>query len=582
MAGWFTRQLNATLVAWWWLLALPAMAQTVSVPLSHWIYDWLERWETAGLIEQVYDHSRPYSRIETAGYLVELWHTYRSHPERFSRTDRQYLQYALAEFEEELPDSIRQAVSPSDVYRAWRIKEQLGGWLPDRLYGNHRNFVDFHYLDFDLYADPLFQLTRREFVDSEGRVTEETRRSNGFMFRGGLGPYVAFSFMLTDNNVRRTPKIPKVQVLEESGFPFIQRQDNGSADFDENIATLNIAYKYLWLVFGREFNEWGAGHSGQLILSSNAPVYDQIKLVLRYWRFKFTHITAFTEYIDPASRTLVYASPSINTFWAGNRLELYLGRGVQFGLSESVVYGNRSLELGYLNPLGFFASLEHFYGDRDNTALSLDLAWRVRAGLKFYGEWFIDDLTVSKLGTRWFGNKFGYQVGAFLVDPLGLPGVDGLIEYTRIKPYVYSHSVADYNKYKQYDTLLGHYLGPNSDGWLVRLRWYAGRRWRFQLEGQTYRHGSNPADRNVGGDPDLPFRFGVDNPNASFLDGLRVERDALGLAVRYEWIRRWYLRAELQQVRIGNAGWDTVFRLQTSLNFGFRKEPFRTFEPAIR
>jgi hypothetical protein len=557
------------------------IGQTVNVPLTHPIYDILERWETQGFIENTYNHTKPFSREEVAVYLKEVFEKYTTNPERFSSVDEQYLRYFASEFSEELQklETNLPDYSKTNRFYLFREKRPLSSIWPKFLYANNRNLLSKNYKDFSIYIDPLGQISNDDFLSDSDSIKTVHRISNGFLFRGNLGDNFGFYFMLTDNHIWQDPDFQRTEVIEESGFPYLQFGDDRAADFDENVAYLTFKYKYFYLLYGRDYNQWGVGHKGNLMLSTNAPIYDQIKLMVRYWRFKITHITAAIQYVPPAARESIKSAYPIDVYWAGNRFEFYLGKGVQVGFAESIVYGNRSLQIGYLNPLAFFKSIEHYYGDRDNGAISFDASWRVFPGIKIYGEWFIDDIITTKLGSDWFGNKFGYQTGIFIVDPFKLPGLDALVEYSRVKPYVYGHSLNDYNKYKNYDTILGHYIGSNSDDWFIRLRYYAHRRLRLQLDFENYRHGKNDS-LNVGGDPDFPFRFGVDNEDVQFLNGDRIYRTVLGGEVQYELLRNLFLSFKYHQIESDKVEWEPIYSFQVKFNFGYRNESAKLFEPA--
>ncbi len=575
-------------------LAALTGAQTVGVPLSDQGYDTIERWETRGLIDGVFNGTRPFSRLEMAGYVKQALVKYQKTPEKFTRVDQEELCYLALEFKEEL-----EQLDAPEICTGWRpriyylMHAPLFKHLNTTIYTNNRNFLSFHHGEFDIYADPIFNVSLQDRMAAtrpedmtlfEGRSFSKKRQdrsSNGFLFRGRLGKFLGFYFNLTDNRVNdeywKGREIP-YEVLQESGWPYLTRHPNGSYEFDENVAYLTFNSKYFYALYGRDYNQWGVGHHGNLFLSTNAPVYDQIKMVIRYWRFKYTHLTAFLEYISPEGRYSIKAQPFTNVYWSGNRLELNAGRGLQLGFSESVVYGNRSLALGYLHPLTFYKSLEHYYGDRDNGALGFDFEWRLVPGLKVYGEWFIDDITTSKLGTDWYGNKFGWQGGFLLVNPFSLPDYDLLVEYTRIKPYVYSHSVQDYNKYKHYDTILGHFIGPNSDDIYTRLRKRFSKFLSVYADFEQYRHGSNPPDRNVGGDPDMPHLAG-DSPDAIFLDGIKTTQKVWGGGLRYEFIRNLIAELNYHRIEIDQASPQNLISVRFSFNFGYRAEILRNIFP---
>jgi len=558
--------------------------QTVNVPLTHWVYDVLERWETHGFIENTYDHTKPFSRDEVAEYLSEVFRKYAESKAQFSSIDEQFLRNCASEFSEELQKlgAPLPEYSRANRFYLFRETKPLSSIWPKFLYSNNRNMLSINHDEFHLYADPLAQISSEDYLSATDTISTLHRISNGFLFRGSLGTTIGFYFMLTDNHISRDPDFHRTEVIEESGWPYLQFGNDKAADFDENVAYLTFKHKYFYLLYGRDYNQWGVGHRGNLMLSTNAPIYDQIKLVVQYWRFKITHITAAIQYVPSQARNSIKSVNPIDVYWAGNRFEFYMGKGIQIGFAESIIYGNRSLQMGYLNPLAFFKSIEHYYGDRDNGAISFDAAWRILPGLKIYGEWFIDDIITTQLGSEWFGNKFGYQAGIFIVDPLNIPGVDILLEYSRVKPYVYSHSVYDYNKYKHYDTILGHYIGPNSDDWFARLRFYPHRRLRLQLDFENYRHGKNDVanDINVGGDPDYPFRFGTDEDDASFLAGERIYRTVAGGEIQYELLRNFFLNFRVHQIESDVVKSETLYSFRLKFNFGYRNESIGYYEPA--
>jgi hypothetical protein len=572
------------LYIFWFLIGFlyTLFAQTVSVPLSHWVYDALDRWEVRGIIKSVMNGSKPFTRREIAEYISQVVENYRKNPQNFSKTEQEQLKYLLVDFQEDISDLIELLPTEKIVPRLRKIVDRkpfitLGKYV----YKNSRNFLVIQQDDFNLFADPIFNIDSQDMFALEQGKFNQTRWSNGLQSWGNLGKHLGFFFNLTDNHVKdqrwKNEEIT-FQVLEESGWPYLTKTGKGAWDYNENVAYLTFSHKFVYFLFGREYNEWGVGYHGKLLLSTNSQLYDQLKLVLRYWRFKLTHLTAFLQYISPEARTYMKDQPYINTYWSGNRLDLNAGKGLKLGISEAVVYGDRSLQLGYLNPLAFFKSLEHFYGDRDNGLISLDFQWRIFSGLKIYGEWLIDDLTSSKLGSKFYGNKFGWQTGMVIVNPLGINDVDFLLEYARIKPYVYSQSYKDYNKYKHYDTILGHYIGPNSDNLYVRLRKNFSKHCQFTILYQKYRHGSNLPERNVGGDPDRPW-MPEDARDVKFLEGIQVKQTVLGFSIKYEFFRNFFGEFLYRYSQYTPPDWKSFFSARLSFNFGYRNESFKNVFP---
>jgi hypothetical protein len=150
-----------------------------------------------------------------------------------------------------------------------------------------------------------------------------------------------------------------------------------------------------------------------------------------------------------------------------------------------------------------------------------------------HGELLIDDVSTTRLGEGFYGNKLGYQGGLEYYDLLGLNNTRLVCEYTRIEPYVYSHKYA-INSYQQYGQILGAATGPNSDVATAALGCMVSRPLDISLWAQLRRHGANPASgRNVGGDFKRPWGPG-DSKHVSFLDGDLETTQSLGLSMRWE------------------------------------------------
>ena len=303
------------------LYSINGVGQTVNVPLAHPVYDILERWETQGYIENTYSHTKPFSRDEIAGYLNEVFEKYTTNPEKFSSVDEQYLRYFASEFSEELhkQDTTLPDYSKENRFYLFKEKKPISSIWPKFLYSNNRNLLSKNYKDFFIYVDPLGQVSNDDFLSDSDSFKTIHRISNGFLFRGSLGSNIGFYFMLTDNHIWQDPDFHRTEVIEESGFPYLQFGNDKAADFDENVAYLTFKHKYLYILYGRDYNQWGVGHKGNLMLSTNAPIYDQIKLVVRYWRFKITHITAAIQYVPPAARQSIKSAYPINVYWIGPR-----------------------------------------------------------------------------------------------------------------------------------------------------------------------------------------------------------------------------------------------------------------------
>jgi hypothetical protein len=177
-------------------------------------------------------------------------------------------------------------------------------------------------------------------------------------------------------------------------------------------------------------------------------------------------------------------------------------------------------------------------GDRDNIVWSGDIEVNLIRGASFYGELLIDDLKTSKLGTDFIGNKFGYIGGVHIVNPLRVGNTSLNLEYSRLDPFVYTHFYP-INVYKNWNAGLGSDLPPNSERWLVKIRWKPLYSLSCGLAGSYLRHGANTNILNAGGDIDTPPDFGQNY--APFLEGELREDKILEVTVDWEPLENYFV-----------------------------------------
>jgi hypothetical protein len=438
-----------------------AVSQSVYVPLNHWAYDFVERMEARGVVRGVLDGTRPYSRDEMARYLVQV-ERYQQSGGQLNRVEQEQLDYLRFEFREEFE---RLTGKDGHSYDSDFARLRRSRWLPDFLYRNGRNLLSWQVDDFAVNVDPIlyrdYSFANPDTVPNTDRVF---RHTGGFTLWGNLGKSLGFYFNARDTREWGSRKYPNIFNITMPGLGFV----NGYGSYiyhDETIAYLIFRLPRLQLMFGKDFNVWGHGYRGNLSLSDNATSYDQIKVQARFWRIKFTSFLGFlrtypTIYKDngvPAEKNV-----------AAHRLEVAIFPWLSLAAYETVIFGNRRFDPAYLNPIMFYRSAEHFWGNQDNVTMGLDMKLTAIPNLKLYGELFIDDLFIGRLGEGYYGNKVAFQLGALWVDILGIPNLDARAEYTRVEPYVYTHD-KPINTYQNFTTVLGHWTGPNSYDLLVQL-----------------------------------------------------------------------------------------------------------------
>ena len=530
---------------WIWGLLLtlcPGMLwASTNVPLGYWGYDVLERWEAKGLISSARLGSRPLSRIEMAEWINKVM---RERPP-LDPTEWGELSRLQQEFGEELLQIGTGLIRP---------KRREPGM------GRVRRMLD---------GGPLAmwqEVQRKIRIDYVGRIrgtfhtgdtydsTEKIyQRTSGARIRGD---FERFSFYVEARDTQEygTRTYQERSDVFETGVGYVTLK-RGRASYDETIAYLVWKLPWFHLELGKDDLRWGPGYRGTLILSDYGPSFDMIKLKARYGQFTFTSVTGFLR------STLVDSVRSIRDhgqlkalprqkYLTAHRLEISLSHRADLGLTEMVIYGDRGLEWTYINPIMFYWSGEHHLGDQDNALMAFDLSVRIAQGLQGYGTFLIDDLTKSKLGTDWYGNKFAYLGGLFWVDPMGLRDTDLRLEVARIDPWVYTHRFA-INAYTNYNWPLGHWLGPNADDLFAEVRHRFAPNVEIALWAEQERHGRNESERDVGEDLYDGWQEG-DSEHKSFLSGIVEKTRRYGLRATYEILPNLLLRVEAQQMHSEN------------------------------
>jgi len=484
-----------------------SFSQTVYVSSEHWVYEYLERLEAKQFLPFVLNATRPMTRVEIAGYINSVY----QNKQKLNRVERDQLQYLIGEFREELPGIYSRQTTTLDRITGSKWLDPV---LPDIIYANGRNLLSVSSGPLRFYWDPI--LSRKRLYATADTLADKERvfeDSNGFVFWGTIGNNVGFYTNVRDTREWGTRSYPGRLNTTAERLGFVQGSGGEQIYHDETSAYVVLNYKSFYFQFGKDKNLWGPGYRGQLGLSDWATSYDFAKLQVISRRFKFTALWGVLQHYN----TDFFIGNHKEKYIAAHRLEFAPFDFMELGLYETLIYSGRKFEPGYLNPVMFYRSAEHYLGDRDNATMGLDVELTLVPNTKIYGELFLDDLTTGKLGSGFYGNKFAYLVGGYYVDAAGIPNVDVRIEYARVRPYTYSHKF-DLNSYRHYSTGLGHWTGPNSDDLYLELAYRYSRRLKFKSFFEARRHGANADSVNYGGSIFIPHHS-EDPENVQILDG---------------------------------------------------------------
>jgi len=549
----------AVIAGFIWMPSPSRSEPTSYLPVTHRAYDFLERMEHTFPEARAALGTKPATRADIARQLFGLAKL-RGY---ITAAEKEEFECLLAEFSDDfLTAGSRQWGDPGPV-------ERLPDFLEEILYRNRRNLYSARGDDFSLYLDPVVIRSARlgKLHGSTGDDNVYTS-TNGFILRGTVGDHIGYHIDVRDSREWGSRDYPGNTATTLPGRGFASFKGD-SAEFDETNAHVTYAGGPFVVSLGRGKNVWGRGRSGTLIISEYGAPCDMLRVETSFWKLRFTFFTAELEQFPPIAGWY-YSSPpgipadsvAVKKYMSGHRLELNLGDRLQLGLHETVVFGGR-WDLTYLNPVMFLKGGEHANGDHDNAAMGADFRLFLSRTHSLYGELLIDDITTTKLGTDWYGNKLAWQVGTFIREPFGLLDFDARLEYAHVNPWVYTHRFP-INSYTHYGDVIGHRIGPNADEVYFEIRKRFSRRLKTAVYFTGVRHGANTAGENVGGDPLAGFKPG-DSKEVHFLDGDLEKTNTYGFDLSYEILWQLFIRAGYERETFNGDGINR-FSLTIGLN----------------
>jgi hypothetical protein len=504
-------------------------SQVENVRLSHSVYDFIKEMKVKGVIENIHDDNPGLSRHEIKKYLKEI----EKNKNELSLTEKKFLtKYKDEFFEEEY-----------DPEKHWQLcNEGFGSFSSDK--------VKYFYVYRDENLNFFFEASGHF---QYGMQFEEVSDNvflfdGGFRLRGTLLGKLGYYFTFIKGGISGNKDVASlIKPSLNSNFKFIEELENVS-NFDFTTGYLKyqtspVEDMSISVQLGREQVKYGYGYGSKLILSGDNPNMDFIKFDFSYGIFSFSSIHAST-----VGEYSIDGSQNYTKYFALNKFKFMIPDLFEVGIGEAVVYADRGLDFGYFNPFIFYTFVEHSLQDRDNATFFMDIQSNFVNNLEFQASVFFDENILTSFGDETIGdfdsfkNKTAYQLGAFWYSPFSINDLSIVTEYTRIRPYVYTHKNSK-NTYTAFGQNLGHRIGPNADEIMLGLNYNFNEWIRTELEYRKVRSGENVYDENgelvfnSGGDIFQSIRNDIDDEHVKFLAGERIDNNIFSVLLRIEPIR---------------------------------------------
>lgn len=455
--------LSKTILAFIFLLSLYRGLIGQSIPIhveERAIYDFLDELSQEKLIE-----INPFVRPFPADYILEKLQQVKGMEDILSTRQRKELYFYLEEF---------------DFFYQHKLKS--ADWFPKM-----ETFLDkyhfslhppqFRYRDSTFYMDirPVGSITY--YHNAKGG---NYHRYSGGSLRMAMGKNLAVYANLRDN--RLTEIFSNHQYLSPLPGGNYKGNNLGGGDYSEMRGGIIYSFNYGSLALVKDHVEWGTGYHGSSIFSSRAPSFAQIKFNLHpsdWFSLDYFHGWLVSNVID-STRSYITENGNIREvmhpkYVAANTFTFRPFKQVYFSVGNSVIYSDMEPHPGYLTPVFFYKSVDHWLNSTDragrnvgqNSQMFASLSIRRLKGFHFYGTLFIDEFKSSRITDPETFNPFNGKVGVKSSNAI-LDGISLCVEYTRTNPITYEHSIST-TTFQSNDYYLGHYLGSNADEWYASL-----------------------------------------------------------------------------------------------------------------
>lgn len=364
-----------------------------------------------------------------------------------------------------------------DTALSLKYKADNRNFFLRKIFNEH--LVEYSEDDYSFYFDfyPDFQVGKEFGINRSLYVT-----TRGFQLGGKIGKQFYFqSNYFTDQAkfpIYLTKFIDSNYVVPGQGF--IKFYGKDGFDFSHAEALVNFTpNKHFSFELGSGKTFIGDGYRS-LLLSDASFSYPYFKIITTVGPFRYMNLwTQMSE-----NHGINYYNDSIvfpKKYGYFQYLDWSIGKKLNFGFFQNVMFKPRGLELNYINPIIFIVPVQFSIGSPDKVTIGFNTSYKFN-NYVLYGQFVLSDFTISHFLSNkgYFDNKQGFQLGFKSFNLLGVKKLFYLLEFNNVRPYTYLSNDIIKN-YAQYSQPLADPFGAGFKE-LVSIVNYSKKRFDFKAE----------------------------------------------------------------------------------------------------
>jgi len=302
-----------------------------------------------------------------------------------------------------------------DKEKSQFLKPNKTSWLQRKIWNEHLLEVkgDGYWFNLDFLLDT-------QLGKDNSDVSYTFNNSRNLTINGGLGKNFSFSATIYESQGRfagyindyiSNPSDTFKPAFSEGLVPGRGKAKGFKTNaYDYPVAEGYLTYtpsKFLQLQFGNGKNFIGDGYRSLLLSDVSSPM-PYLKMSVNFWKLNYTNIWMWgTDVRHP----VVVNNEHPRKYIAIHYLSINVTEKLNIGLFETAVSkGDQGFNIGFMNPLMFYRSVEFARGeDAGNAMLGLTAKYKLKENLILYSQLVIDDFALGKISDLgYWSNKFGF------------------------------------------------------------------------------------------------------------------------------------------------------------------------------